>query len=387
MQLSFEEDALILITGTVHLPRWVNHNVVTGIEDPNLLKRLEKGMLTFLHLVRPAFDEIMNLAKIARKNFVPFHVLGKVDRSNPDKVINLRVRKRLRRQGVKNVYLTDDKKEWDSLSLRLKRIPTRMLDEYGPFDFIGDVHGCYQELIALLDKLGYVVSDTIINGSIHKKYFHPQKRKLVFLGDMVDRGPASDKVMELILELSNQNMAYAVLGNHDEKFLRYLKGNPVTVNSGLEKTITQFIGKSEEFKNNLIRFFKSLPSHYVFDEGRIVAVHAGIREDMQGKDKREIKDYCVFGEPGEKKKDDGLPVRQDWGRDYEGKAKVVYGHTPVKEPYWINNSIDIDSGCVFGGKLTALRYPENELLSVKAFDTYYSGVDFVDFRKEWNLLD
>jgi len=387
MQLSFEEDALILITGTGRLPEWIQSNAVTGIEDPKLSGRLERGLLTFLHLVRPAFDEIMKLAKIAKKNFVPFHVLGKVDRNKPDKVINLRIRKRLRRQGVKNVFLTEDKKEWETLSFRFKRMPTRMLDEHGPFDFIGDVHGCYQELIALLDKLGYVASETIINGSMHKRYFHPQKRKLVFLGDMVDRGPASDKVMELILELSNQNMAYAVLGNHDEKFLRYLKGNPVKVNSGLEKTISQFVGKSEEFKNNLIRFLKSLPSHYVFDNGEIVAVHAGIREDMQGKDKREIKDYCVFGEPGEKKKDDGLPVRQDWGRDYEGTAKVVYGHTPVKEPFWVNNSIDIDSGCVFGGKLTALRYPENELLSVNSLDTYYPGVDFVDFRKEWNLQD
>ncbi|MBO9699360.1 MAG: metallophosphoesterase [Sporocytophaga sp.] len=387
MQLSFEEDALILITGTEHLPEWIQKNDVTGIEDPKLSGRLEKGLLTFLHLVRPAFDEIMKLAKIAKRNFVPFHVLGKVDRNNPDKVINLKMRKKLRRQGVKNVYLTDDKKGWDNLSYSLKKKHTRMLDEHGPLDFIGDVHGCYDELTALLNKLGYLASETIINGSIHKRYFHPQKRKLVFLGDMVDRGPASDKVMELILELNNQNMAYAVLGNHDEKFLRYLKGNPVTVNSGLEETISQVEGKSEEFKNNIICFLKSLPSHYVFDNGNVVAVHAGIREDMQGKDSREIKDYCVFGEPGEKKKYDGLPERRDWGRNYRGKAKVVYGHTPVKEPFWVNNSIDIDSGCVFGGKLTALRYPENELISVNSFDPYYPGVDFVDFRKEWNLQD
>ncbi len=386
MQLSFEEDALILITGTGQLPERVKHKV-TGIDDPKLSERLEKGLLTFLHLVRPAFDEIIHLAKVAKKNFVPFYVLGKVERENPDKVINFKVRKRLRRQGVKNVYLTDNRKEWDALSFRFKRMQTRMSNEHGPFDFIGDIHGCYEELNTLLDKLGYVTKDAIKNGSIQKCYFHPDKRKLIFLGDMVDRGPASDKVMELILELNNQNMAYAVLGNHDEKFLRYLKGNPVKVNSGLETTISQFEGKSEEFKNNVIRFLKGLPSHYVLDDGRIVAVHAGIKEDMQGKDKREIKDYCVFGEPGEKKKDDGLPVRQDWGRNYNGKAKVVYGHTPVKDPFWFNNSIDIDSGCVFGGKLTALRYPEMKLVSVNAFDTYYPGVDFVDFRKEWNLQD
>ncbi|GAL82895.1 metallophosphoesterase [Sporocytophaga myxococcoides] len=386
MQLSFEEDALILIAGTGQLPERVKHKV-TGIDDPKLLQRLEKGLLTFLHIISPDFDAILYLAKVAKKNFVPFHVLGKVDRNNPDKVINFKVRKKLRRQGVKNVYLTDDLKEWNALSFRLKRMRTRMCNEHGPFDFIGDIHGCYEELNALLDKLGYVTTDAIKNSTLQKKYFHPDKRKLVFLGDMVDRGPASDKVMELILELNDQNIAYAVLGNHDEKFLRYLKGNPVRVNSGLERTIRQFERKSEAFKNNVIRFLKVLPSHYVLDDGRIIAVHAGIREDMQGKDKREIKDYCVFGEPGETKKDDGLPVRQDWGRDYNGKAKVVYGHTPVKEPFWINNSIDIDSGCVFGGKLTALRYPEMELISVNAFDTYSSGVDFVDFRKEWNLKD
>ncbi len=382
--MSIEEDALILIAGTGQLPERLKHKV-TNMDDPKLPERLEMGLLTFLHLARPAFDEIVSLAKVAKKNFVSFHVLGKVERKNPDKVINFKVRKRLRRQGVKNVYLTDDLKEWNALSFRYKRMPTRMCDEHGPFDFIGDIHGCYEELKALLNKLGYESKEVIKNGSIYKRYFHPDKRKLMFLGDMVDRGPASDKVMELIVELYNQNMAYAVLGNHDEKFLRYLKGNPVKVNSGLETTIGQFEGKSEELKNNVIRFLKDLPSHYVLDGGRIVAVHAGIREDMQGKDKREIKDYCVFGEPGEEKKEDGLPVRQDWGRNYNGKAKVVYGHTPVKDPYWINNSIGIDSGCVFGGKLTALRYPEMELIYVDAFDSYYPGVDFVDFRKEWNL--
>jgi|GEM_PF-452362 protein phosphatase len=382
MQLSFEEDALVLFTGTDQLPERVMH-AVTDLEDPELKERLEKGMLTFLSNATPSLEDILDLSKLARRNFVPFYVVGKVEPGR--KVVNFKLRKKLRRQGIKNVYLTDKTKDWNALTFRLDKLQTRKLDEHGPLDFIGDIHGCYQELRALLDKLGYEVHTTVQNGAIRRQYIHPENRKLVFLGDMVDRGPASDKVMELILELYEQGRAYAVLGNHDEKLLRYLKGNPVRINKGLEKTVMQFEGRSELFKKRVVRFLNSLPSHYVFDDRKVVAVHAGIREDMQGKDKREIKDFCVFGEPGEEKREDGLPVRKDWGRDYEGEAKVVYGHTPVKDPFWVNNAIDIDSGCVFGGKLTALRYPELQLVSVKAYDTYYQGGEFVDFKKEWNL--
>jgi protein phosphatase len=102
-------------------------------------------------------------------------------------------------------------------------------------------------------------------------------------------------------------------------------------------------------------FFDDLVSHYVLDEGRLVVAHAGLKEPMQGRGSGAVREFCLYGETTGETTSFGLPVRYPWAQDYRGKAMVVYGHTPVPEPEWLNCTINIDTGCVFGGRLTALR--------------------------------
>ena len=102
------------------------------------------------------------------------------------------------------------------------------------------------------------------------------------------------------------------------------------------------------------------------DDGKLVVAHAGMKEEMQGRGSGKVRDFALYGETTGETDEFGLPVRYNWAAEYRGKAMVVYGHTPVPEPEWLNRTINIDTGCVFGGKLTALRYPEKELVSVPA---------------------
>jgi protein phosphatase len=101
-----------------------------------------------------------------------------------------------------------------------------------------------------------------------------------------------------------------------------------------------------------------------------VVAHAGMREQLQGRDSRRVRDFALYGETTGALDEYGLPVRLDWAARYGGAATVVYGHTPVSHPEWHNRTLDIDTGCVFGGALTALRYPELELVRVPARATY-----------------
>ena len=91
---------------------------------------------------------------------------------------------------------------------------------------------------------------------------------------------------------------------------------------------------------------------------------------MQGRGSGKVRDFALYGETTGETDEFGLPVRCNWAAEYRGSAMVVYGHTPVPEPEWLNRTVNIDTGCVFGGKLTALRYPEKEFVSVPAARTY-----------------
>ena len=116
----------------------------------------------------------------------------------------------------------------------------------------------------------------------------------------------------------------------------------------------------------MIAFLDGLVSHYVLDGGRLVVAHAGLQAEMHGRASAAVRAFALYGETTGETDEFGLPVRYPWAQDYRGQAAVVYGHTPVPEPDWVNNTICIDTGCVFGGRLTALRYPERELVSVPA---------------------
>lgn len=240
-------------------------------------------------------------------------------------------------------------------------------DEHGPFDIVGDVHGCYDELIELLDLLGYRPDD-------ESGRRHPEGRRVNFVGDLVDRGPKIVQSVTLARRMVEAGQAFCVPGNHDNKLLRYLLGRNVQINHGLDASIAQIEALPEPERTDWItayvRFFGEFGSHLILDDGRLVVAHAGIREGDQGRDSPRIRAFTLYGLTNGQHDENGLPIRVNWAADYTGAATVVYGHTPVTEPVWQNNTINIDTGCVFGACLTALRWPERELISVPARQVY-----------------
>lgn len=249
--------------------------------------------------------------------------------------------------------------------------------EKGPLDIIGDVHGCYDELANLVQELGYENNNGL--------YHHPAGRKLVFVGDLVDRGPNTPGVLRLVMNQVNAGLAYCVPGNHDTKLLKWMKGKNVTIAHGLQESIDQLQQESPAFREEVKKFIDGLISHYVFDEGKLVVAHAGLREEMHGRGSGAVREFCMYGETTGEIDEFGLPVRYNWAAEYKGRAMVVYGHTPVPEPQWLNRTIDIDTGCVFGGRLTALRYPEKELVSVPAAREYKVSKRPLNFNAETPL--
>ena len=272
----------------------------------------------------------------------------------------------LKREGFRHVFVLSSVEETDSALIERQPLWNNKKDEHGPFDIIGDVHGCCDELIELFTKLGYVPD---AGGS----YRHPDGRKTVFVGDLVDRGPKIPEAVRLVLESVKAGHAFCVPGNHDIKFMRAIWGKNVQVTHGLAESLEQFKAY-EEFYRGFSRvaaeFIDELVSHYVFDGGKLVVAHAGMKQEMQGRGSGKVREFALYGETTGETDEFGLPVRHNWAAEYRGKAMVVYGHTPVPEPEWLNNTINIDTGCVFGGKLTALRYPERELVSVSAKTVY-----------------
>lgn len=272
--------------------------------------------------------------------------------------------RQLEREGFRYVYILRTPEEVDAAEIvRVPLRPNRHRDDAGPFDIIGDVHGCYDELVRLLQTLGWrTEGDCPI---------HPDGRKAIFVGDLVDRGPNSVGVLQLVMRMVEAGVAYAIPGNHDNKLLRYLWGRKVQVSHGLERTLAELEHQPEPFRDAVRQFLENLPSHLVLDSERLVVTHAGIKPEYIGRSSPAIRDYCLYGETTGESDEFGLPIRVNWAADYRGSALVVYGHMPNPEPLWQNNTVNIDTGCVFGGRLTALRYPERETVSIPAAQVYY----------------
>ena len=272
----------------------------------------------------------------------------------------------LEREGFRRVHVLKSLEEIEAAEIVREPLWNNRKSDHGPFDFIGDVHGCFDELIELLAKLGYVEQP---GGA----WTHPASRKMAFVGDLVDRGPKVPEVMRLVMESVKGGSALCVPGNHDVKFMRKVWGKNVQLTHGLAETVAQFEAYEANYRGftrMAAEFIDSLVSHYVLDDGRLVVAHAGMKESMQGRGSGAVREFALYGETTGETDEFGLPVRHNWAADYRGSAIVVYGHTPVPQPEWINQTINIDTGCVFGGKLTALRYPEKELVSVPARQMY-----------------
>ncbi|MDR3159082.1 MAG: polynucleotide kinase-phosphatase [Zoogloeaceae bacterium] len=271
----------------------------------------------------------------------------------------------LEKEGFRYVFVLKDEAQIDAVEIVRKPLWNNKREEHGPFDIIGDVHGCFAELCALIEKLGYRIDPENLLAT------HPEGRKLVFLGDLCDRGPENVQVLRLVMRTVKAGGAYCVIGNHDFKLLKFLKGRQVTRTHGLDGTIAELEAASPEFRAEVRAFLESLISHYVFDDGKLVAAHAGIKEKFQGRGSGRVKEFCMYGETTGETDEYGLPVRLDWANDYRGAATVVFGHTPNPEAQQVNRTVCIDTGCVFGGKLTALRYPEQDIVDVPAAREYY----------------
>ncbi|RIK35297.1 MAG: hypothetical protein DCC58_20665 [Chloroflexi bacterium] len=237
-----------------------------------------------------------------------------------------------------------------------------------PYDIIGDVHGCIDELLDLVQRLGYTLEPD------GRGIRHPLGRTAIFIGDLNDRGPGSITVWQLVLASLARGTARYVPGNHDSKFARYLQGRHVQLSHGLAGTVREFYDlpedEREDFRRAVVELLIASPPYRIFDEGRLVVAHAGIEERMIGRVDTSISAFARWGDPTGEFNEYGFPVRRDWAADYRGQALVVYGHTPTPRAEFRNNTINIDQGCAFGGALTALRYPELEVVSVPAQRVY-----------------
>ena len=355
-------------------------------------KRLAAGRLTVIDATNVQPESRKSLVALARE----FHVLPvavvlnlpekvcvqrnatRADRNFGPHVIRnqrstlRRSLRRLKREGFRHIFTMESVEEVEAA--QFKRVPlwNDRKHEHGPFDFIGDIHNCYDELELLLLKLGYeqISAPESSPGWSDLCFKHPAGRKAVFVGDLVDRGPRAVDCLSVVRNMVRTENAICVPGNHDAKLIRKLRGKDVKVKHGLAETLADIekvpAEHQPQFKKEVVEFLDSLVSHYVLDDGKVVVAHAGLPEHMHGRGSGKVRTFALYGETTGEIDEFGLPVRHNWAADYRGKAMVVYGHTPIPEAQWLNNTIDIDTGCVFGGKLTALRYPEQELVEVPA---------------------
>ncbi|MCC5815462.1 MAG: polynucleotide kinase-phosphatase [Leptospira sp.] len=366
-------------------------------------KRLKNGLLTVIDATNVQKESRKGLIELARTYHtlpvaivldIPENICQdrnriRLERNFGDHVIRQQSQqlkksvKGLKQEGFRQIYILKSIDEIQSIDkITREKLYNDKTNEEGPFDIIGDVHGCFDELKELLIKLGYKVR-MIENDDSNFGFevLPPNNRKAIFVGDLVDRGPDSPNVLRLVMSMVNSNAAYCVAGNHDAKLQKYLNGKQVHLKHGLEVTVKQLESESSDFKKKINHFLFNLISHYVFDNGKLVVSHAGLKENMHGRASGQVRSFCMYGETTGEIDEFGLPIRYNWASEYRGKAKVVYGHTPVPESEWLNNTINIDTGCVFGGKLTALKYPEEEIVSVQAKKVYYDPVRPIGFNE------
>ncbi len=243
------------------------------------------------------------------------------------------------------------------------RSPVDQRHVTAPLDIIGDVHACLPELEDLLGVLGYAPDRQGVWRST-------AGRLAVFVGDFVDRGPSNAGVLRLAMQMREAGTALAVPGNHDVQLERHLAGEDVPLVYGLAETVAELSREPAAFQSEVLSFLQSLPGHLVLDEGRLVVAHTGLAEAFHGSTRASIRRLAAYGVIDGEMDPSDPDKRHAWARGYTGMAAVVYGHTSVAEPVWRGRTVDIDTGCVFGWRLTALRWPERTIISVPARRAY-----------------
>lgn len=332
--------------------------------------RLGRRETTAIDITRATGDDRTALLRIAKRAFarpVVIAVLGD-SKKGDTRIRSLRdVVQKLQRDGVRTVHVL---REGDEVEIVREPLATDRRDLMGPFDIIGDVHGCADELETLLEKLGYGVIWHDEAGVRGVTIAPPPGRRLIFVGDLVDRGPRTPDVLRIVMSAAAAGHGFCVPGNHDAKFLRWLKGHDVTLTHGLDRSVAQMGKESQAFHQAVKAYLDALPSHIWCDGGRLVVAHAGLTEGMIGRATGAVREFCLYGDTDGATDSNGLAIRFHWAAEYRGETTIVYGHTPVADAIWLNNTLCLDTGCCFGNKLTALRWPERESVSVPALQQY-----------------
>lgn len=355
-------------------------------------KRLDAGRITVVDATSVRREDRAPLVALARERHVlPVAIVldlpesvclernaARADRDFGPHVVR-RQRDYLRRslgslgkEGFRRVHVLRSVDEVDAATVEIEPLLNDRRGETGPFDLIGDVHGCRAELEELLTALGYAIARDGEGRPVGAR--HPEGRRAVFVGDLVDRGPDTPGVLRMVMGMVGDGEALCVCGNHEQKLVRALAGRQVRVSHGLAESLAQLAAEPEEFRKQVHAFCDGLVAHYVLDGGRLVVAHAGLPERFHGRASGAVRSFALYGDTTGETDEYGLPVRLPWANDYRGSATVVYGHTPTPDAEWVNNTICLDTGAVFGGKLTALRYPERELVDVPAQEVWYEPV-------------
>lgn len=351
-------------------------------------QRLEAGLLTVVDATSVQPSARANLVELARSkdSLISAIVLDvpvglclernalRGERMVPAAVIDRQHRqlkkslRSLRREGFARVHVLSAPEEIEQVSITRHKLLNDLRDQHGPFDVIGDVHGCLDELLLLLERLEYQLVTDEQGRAVDAS--HPSGRRVIFVGDLIDRGPDSPGVLRLAMGMVGQGHALMVPGNHEDKLVRALKGRNVTLGHGLDQTLEQLKQQEEGFSRKVLDFCDSLVAHLVLDDGKLVIAHAGLIQKYHGRASKRVRAFALYGQVTGEVDEFGLPVRYPWANEYRGDATVFYGHTPVSDVVWVNNTACLDTACVFGGQLSAMRYPEREVVQVQSLRQY-----------------
>lgn len=354
--------------------------------------RLDAGRLTVVDATNVQADARRQLVALARAHDVlpvaivldlPERMCVERTAARPDRTFGAEVVRRQRdhlrrslrslgKEGFRTVHVLRTEEEVAAATIVRTPLRSDLRGHTGPFDVVGDVHGCLAELEALLVELGWSLVRDDAGRAVDA--VHPLGRTAVLLGDLVDRGPDTPGVLRLVMGMVAGGHALAVPGNHEDKLVKALRGRAVSTGHGLAETLEQLAGETPDFREQVEAFCDGLVAHLVLDGGQLVVAHAGLKEAYHGRASGRVRGFALYGDTTGETDEVGLPVRRPWAAEYRGTATVLYGHTVVVEPAWVNRTMCLDTGCVFGGRLSALRWPEREVVSVPAQRVWYEPV-------------